>query len=92
MAMNTTIPPFLRPARSGGAVNMAIDKAAIIEAVYRGQGVAAKNQSPPTLWSYNDDIQDYPYDPRAAQQLMIEAGPGRRVRYAAVVPAGEPAL
>ena len=71
--MNTTKPPF-DDVRVRRAVNMAIDKAAIIEAVYQGAGVAAKNPIPPTLWSYNDDIEDYPYDPAAAQQLMIEAG------------------
>jgi dipeptide transport system substrate-binding protein len=53
---------------------MAIDKQAIIEAVHQGAGVVAKNPIPPTLWSYNDAIEDYPYDPAAAQRLMIEAG------------------
>ena len=73
LAMNTERPPFddLRVRR---AVNMAVDKAAIIEAVYRGAGVVAKSVIPPTLWSYNDDIEPYPYDPAAAQQLMIDAG------------------
>jgi dipeptide transport system substrate-binding protein len=73
MAMNTTRPPF-DDVRVRRAVNMAIDKSAIIEAVYQGAGVVAKNPIPPTLWSYNDDIEDYPYDPAAAQALMIEAG------------------
>jgi dipeptide transport system substrate-binding protein len=73
LAMNTTKPPF-DDVRVRRAVNMAIDKAAIIEAVYQGAGVIAKNPIPPTEWSYNDDIKDYPYDPAAAQKLMIEAG------------------
>jgi dipeptide transport system substrate-binding protein len=73
MAMNTMRPPF-DDVRVRRAVNMAIDKSAIIEAVYQGAGVVAKNPIPPTLWSYNDDIEDYPYDPAAAQALMIEAG------------------
>ncbi len=73
LAMNTTKPPF-QDVRVRRAVNMAIDKAAIIEAVYQGAGVVAKNPVPPTLWAYNDDIEDYPYDPAAAQELMIDAG------------------
>ncbi len=73
LAMNTSRPPF-HDLRVRRAVNLAIDKAAIIEAVYRGAGVMAKSAIPPTLWSYNDDIEPYPYDPAAAQQLMIEAG------------------
>lgn len=73
LGMNTQRPPF-HDVRVRRAINMAIDKAAIIEAVYRGAGVAAKSAIPPTLWSYNDDIDPYPYDPAAAQELMIEAG------------------
>jgi dipeptide transport system substrate-binding protein len=73
LAMNTSRPPF-HDVRVRRAINMAIDKRAIIEAVYQGAGVVAKNPIPPTLWSYNDAIEDYPYDPAAAQQLMIEAG------------------
>ena len=43
---------------------MAIDKAAIVEAVYQGAGKVAKNPIPPTLWSYNDAIRDYRFDRR----------------------------
>jgi dipeptide transport system substrate-binding protein len=73
LALNTTRPPF-DDLRVRQAINMAIDKSAIIEAVYQGAGVIAKNPIPPTMWSYNDDIEDYPYDPAAAQRLMVEAG------------------
>jgi dipeptide transport system substrate-binding protein len=73
LALNTTRPPF-DDLRVRQAINMAIDKSAIIEAVYQGAGVVAKNPIPPTMWSYNDAIDDYPYDPAAAQRLMVEAG------------------
>ena len=56
------------------AVNMAINKQAIIDAVYQSTGVAAKNPIPPTIWSYDDQIQDYKYDPDAAKKLLAEAG------------------
>ena len=62
LAMNTTKPPF-DDVRVRRAVNMAIDKAAIIEAVYQGAGVVAKNPIPPTLWSYYDDIRTTPTIP-----------------------------
>ena len=56
------------------ALNYAINKQAIIEAVFQGAGKAAKNPIPPTMWSYNDDVQDYPYDPAKAKELLTEAG------------------
>ena len=56
------------------ALNMAIDKAAIIKDVYQGAGQAAKNLIPPTIWSYNDAVKDYPYDPEKAKAMLEEAG------------------
>jgi len=56
------------------ALNMAIDKASIIKDVYLGSGVAAKNLIPPTLWSYNDAVKGYPYDPEKAKALLKDAG------------------
>jgi dipeptide transport system substrate-binding protein len=58
------------------ALSMAINKQGIIDAVYQGAGVAAKNPMPPTIWGYNDAIQDYPYDPAGAKKLLEEAGLG----------------
>ena len=56
------------------ALNMATNKEAILKAVYQGQGQVAKNPIPPTLWSYNDAVKDYPYDPAKAKQMLVQAG------------------
>ena len=56
------------------ALNMAINKEAILEAVYQGAGVVAKNPIPPTMWSYNEEVKDDPYDPEAAKKMLDEAG------------------
>ncbi|CAK9886753.1 MAG: Periplasmic dipeptide transport protein [Candidatus Erwinia impunctatus] len=56
------------------ALTMAVNKKAIIEAVYQGAGQPAKNLIPPSMWSYNDAVQDYPYDPAQAKALLKEAG------------------
>ena len=53
---------------------MAINKQAILDAVFQGAGKIAKNPIPPTMWSYNDAVKDYPYDPDAAKKLLAEAG------------------
>ena len=56
------------------ALNLATNKDAILKAVYQGQGQVAKNPIPPILWSYNDAIKDYPYDPAKAKELLAQAG------------------
>jgi dipeptide transport system substrate-binding protein len=73
LAFNTQKKPF-DDKRVRQALNMAIDKAAIVKAVYQGQGEPAKNPIPPTIWSYDDSIQPYPYDPAKAKALLKEAG------------------
>jgi dipeptide transport system substrate-binding protein len=56
------------------ALNYAINKQAIIDAVFQGAGQMAKNPIPPTLWSYNDNVKDYSYDVEKAKSLLKEAG------------------
>lgn len=56
------------------ALSMAINKQAIIDVVFQGAGKVAKNPIPPTIWSYNDEVEDYPYDPVQAKKLLAEAG------------------
>ncbi len=73
LAFNVTRKPF-DDVRVRQALNLAVNKAAIIDAVYQGAGTAAKNPIPPTIWSYNDAIKDYAYDPDQAKALLKEAG------------------
>ena len=56
------------------ALTYAVNKGAIIDAVYQGAGQAAKNLIPPTMWGYNDEVKDYGYDPEKAKALLKEAG------------------
>ena len=73
LAYNTTQAPFDN-VKVRKALNMAINKQAILDAVFQGSGSAAKNPIPPTMWSYNDAIVDDPYDPEGAKKLLEEAG------------------
>ena len=56
------------------AVNMAINKKAIVDAVYLGTGVPATNPIPPTQWSYNKAIKDDAFNPEEAKKLLAAAG------------------
>jgi len=73
LAYNTQKKPF-DDVRVRHAVNMAIDKQAIIKAVYLSAGVAATNPIPPSMWSYNKAVKDDAYDPAAAKKLLADAG------------------
>ncbi len=56
------------------AVNYAINKTSIVENLYKGTAIVAKNGMPPFMLGYNDAIVDYPYDPAMARQLLTQAG------------------
>jgi dipeptide transport system substrate-binding protein len=63
------------------ALDMAIDKQAILDTVYQGAGQRAVNGMPPTQWSYDNSLKDAPYDPEKAKALLQAAGvkPGTEV-------------
>lgn len=73
LAYNTTIPPYDN-ANVRKALNMAIDKQAIIDVVFQGAGQIAKNPIPPTMWSYDESTVDDPYDPEAAKAMLEAEG------------------
>ena len=67
LAYNTTQAPFDKP-EVRKALNKAINKEAIVDAVFQGMATPAKNPIPPTMWSYNDAVEDDKYDPEAAKK------------------------
>jgi dipeptide transport system substrate-binding protein len=56
------------------AINMAINKKSLVDAVYQGAGRVAVNPMPPTLWGYNKAVKDYEYSPEKAKALLAKAG------------------
>jgi len=73
LAYNAQVAPFDDP-MVRKALNMAIDKQAIIDVVFQGSGQIAKNPIPPTMWSYNNAVEDDAYDAEAAKAMLAEAG------------------
>ncbi|WP_300458168.1 ABC transporter substrate-binding protein [Desulfobacula sp.] len=73
LAFNVTVKEF-ENVKVRQALSMAINKQAIIDAVFQDSGKIAKNPIPPTIWSYNDKVKDYPYDVAGAKKLLAEAG------------------
>lgn len=73
LAYNTTQAPFDKP-EVRKALNKAINKQAIVDAVFQGAASVAKNPIPPTMWSYNNAVEDDTYDPDAAKKMLEEAG------------------
>ena len=91
LAFNVKKPPFDKK-EVRQAINMAIDRDAILKDVYQGAGQKAKNLIPPTIWSYNDAIKDYAYDPEKAKEMLKAAGVETPARHRSVVDAGAAAL
>ncbi|HSF96626.1 MAG TPA: ABC transporter substrate-binding protein [Thermohalobaculum sp.] len=73
LAYNTQMAPFDNP-KVRKALNSAINKQAIIDAVFQGAGKIAKNPIPPTIWSYNEATVDDAYDPAAAKAALEAEG------------------
>jgi len=73
LAFNNTKKPFDNP-KVRQAINMAVNKDAIIKGIYSGMGLAAVNPLPPSLWGYNKDVKPYELNIEKAKQLLKEAG------------------
>jgi len=77
MNMWDQTPGFEKPfgdVRVRRAISYAINKEEIVKYLYKGTAIVAKNPIPPIMWSYNDEIEDYEYNPAKAKKLLAEAG------------------
>ncbi len=72
-AFNAQKPPFdRREVRQ--ALSMSIDRDAILKDVYLGAGEKASTLIPATMWAYDADIAQTPFDPEKAKQMLATAG------------------
>ena len=73
LAFNTKQAPFDRT-DVRKALAQAVNKQAIVDAVFQGLAAPATNPIPPTMWSYNKAVEDDKYDPAAAKAALEAAG------------------
>jgi peptide/nickel transport system substrate-binding protein len=69
LAMRTDEPPLDDP-KVRQAVNLAIDREAIVENVVFGAGEPARSTLSSTSWGLTDDVPEIPYDPDQARELL----------------------
>lgn len=72
-AFNTRRPPLNDP-RVRHALGYAVNRAAILDAVYFGGGEIAKSPVPPTVPGHDAKLADFRHDPARARELLSEAG------------------
>ena len=56
------------------AINYAVDKKSLVDAVLQGYGIENGNPVPNMVLGYNQNVKPYPYDPAKAKQLLAESG------------------
>ncbi len=73
ICLNQAFEP-LNNAKVRQALQRAIDRQAILDALYAGQGTLENGIFPHGLIGYNADLPEIPYDVEAAKALLAEAG------------------
>lgn len=72
---NSLKPPFKGNNKLRQAINYAVDKKGIMEAMWHGTGSLSDCQIlSPQYFGYNQDLKPYAYDPEKAKKLLAEAG------------------
>lgn len=73
IALNEAIAP-LNDARVRKAMQLSLNRAILLTAVYGGRGSVENGIYPHGLYGFNPELPEIPYDPEAAGQLLAEAG------------------
>ncbi|WP_018900784.1 ABC transporter substrate-binding protein [Rhizobium sp. 2MFCol3.1] len=73
LAFNTTQKPF-DDVRVRRAITQAVDKKAILDAVYQGSGVIAESVLPPDMAGFNRSLKTIEFNPKAAKATIQELG------------------
>ena len=73
IALNESVAP-LNDARVRRAMQLALNRAMLLDVVYNGQGEVENGIFPHGLYGYNPDLPEIPFDPEQARALLAEAG------------------
>lgn len=73
IALNESIAP-LDDVRVRKALQYALDRSMLLDAVYGGRGYVENGIFPHGLYGYNPDLPEIPYDTDGAKKLLAEAG------------------
>jgi peptide/nickel transport system substrate-binding protein len=66
--------PLLTDKRVRKAFTLAINRDEMLKSFFNGQGSVISGPFAPGSWAYNLDVKPLPYDPAAAEKLLVEAG------------------
>jgi len=66
--------PALADVRVREALNIAVDRQTIMDALLDNATIAATQPAPPTVYGFNPDLPPIPFDPDRARALLAEAG------------------
>jgi peptide/nickel transport system substrate-binding protein len=66
--------PVLKDVRVRQAIAYALDRAPMIEHLWRGEAQPARSILPPQSWAFNGKVPLYNHDPEKARQLLDAAG------------------
>ena len=66
--------PILRDVRVRQAIAYAIDRAPLLEYIWRGFAEPALSVLPPQSWAFDRDVAAFPHNPEKARQMLDAAG------------------